>query len=193
MRSREQYEDIIQKGLCMLLPKMPPQDIRPAYQQQDNAGKVTESDDSTYEYIPFTPNDNFIYIRVKLGDTPIGPYVSLTGNVEITTSIEATITIYGSQSSQLSKCLYGLLATDFIVQFFAGEGLFYQSMSTNIDEMREIINEQWYERHEFTVVFGETTSIRLPQDVKPVESEAANVKTVVHEVDNKIGEDIIEL
>lgn len=193
MKTREQYEDIIQKGICMILPKMPPQDIRPAYQQQDNAGKVMQTDDSTYEYLPFTPADNFIYIRVKISDTPIGPYVSATGVVEITNTINATITIYGSQSSQLAKCVYALLATDSIVQFFSSEGLFYQSISDRIDELREIINEQWYERHEFTISFGETTAIRSPENIKPVKADDADIRKFTYENDTKIGEDIIDL
>lgn len=191
MRSREQYEDIIQKGICMILPKMPPQDIRPAYQQQDNAGKAVLSDDSEYEYLSFTPADNFIYIRVKIDDTPIGPYVSAEGNVEITNSIVATITIYGSQSSQLAKCVYSLLSTDTMIQYFGSENLFYQSISTDIDELREILNEQWYERHEFTVTFGESTIIRSP--FKVTKAEDADIKTVTHEGTIKINEGEIEI
>jgi len=188
LRTREQLEDTIQKCVCQLLPKMPPQDIRPAYQQRDMAGKAYETDSQNYEYRGFSPNDNFIYIQVKIGSEPIGPYVSETGTVQITNLLQAKFIFYGPNSYQLALCLYSLLATEGALSYFETENLYISNKSENIDELRELVNEQWFERHEFTLNLYESLDIKTPAQLKVVPAESTNIKVIAYEDNEKIGE-----
>ena len=186
MKSRKEFEDIIQTVICQLLPKMPKEDIRPAWQQEDNAGKSILNEDSTHNYSGFTPNDNFIYVKCELGPDNDNTIINDNGDTETTNTVDTTITFYGPQSYQLSLQLFSLLKLTDTLQLFESYGLFFFDMSTSIDELHELINELWYERHEFSIVFKESVSIKLPQSVKPVQAQRANVRIFGYENSDKV-------
>ena len=165
MKSREDIENIVQRITCKLLPKVPPEDIRPTYQQNDKAGRSIVTEDGTQQYIGYSAQDNFIYITVVLGSGSQA-YVYDDGIVKTTARRTVTFTFYGSQSSQLSLCLYSLLRLPQAISAFEHYGLYLQSIDDEISEMRELINEEWFERHDFTIIFNEIVTVKVPQDIQ---------------------------
>lgn len=181
MRTRQQLEDIIQRVVCELLPKMPPQDIRPAYQQQDMAGKDVLNDDTTHSYRGFTPDDNFIYITVNIGKGTVLSEVDASGNVRTGCGVTATFTLYGSQSAQLALCLFNLLKIPYAVDYLESYNLFLTNIADEIDEFHEIINEQWFERHEFDVSFIEPVNIRSPQYPNKASNSSVDIRVITND------------
>ena len=64
MRSRIQYEDIIQEALVKIVPQIAPQNIRPAYQDYDIGGTTQSIESGIDTSFGFTPEDNFIYFTI---------------------------------------------------------------------------------------------------------------------------------
>ena len=179
MRSRQQLEDCIQRLVCDLLPKMNKQDIRPAYQQQDNAGKDILNENSEHAYRGFTPNDNFIYITVSIGTNTVLTSVDRQGNVQTGFEVVSNFCFYGNQSSQLSLCLFNLLDIPYALDYLESHKLYTLKKDEEIAEMHEIINEQWYERHEFSVRFILPECIRSPKMPELSNEESLSVQVIV--------------
>ena len=174
MKTRQDIEDIIQGVVCALLPKMPPEDIRPAYQQHDMAGKSLISDDGETDYTGFSPYDNFMYIRVKLSPQNSQSVTNTDGSIQIITEREITFTIYGDESANIALCLNSLLQTQAAIDELQSHGLYLLEIDTDIDELHEIINEEWYERHDFVARYNEIVTIPCPSFVKTHTISIAN-------------------
>jgi hypothetical protein len=171
---------------------MNPKDIRPAYQEQDNAGKDILQDNLEHTYAGFTPEDNFIYITVRFGTNTILTSVDSAGNIHTGYSADVTFTIYGNQSSELSIALASLLKIPYSIQVFEQNNLFITQYAQDIEEMHEIINEQWFERHEFDIKLVIPTVIKSPFYPNSVNTKSVSnsIKVIAHE-NNKLIEDKI--
>lgn len=179
MKSRQQIEDTIQRIICELLPKMPPQDIRPAYQEHDIASKVIFNEDSSIQTTGFTPDDNFIYITAKIGSDTTLTGINNIGEITTGYAVNTTLTFYGSQSAQLSLCLFSLLSIEHALSSFEANGFYLYKKDNEIAQMHEIINEQWFERHEFNVTFLVSEVIRSPFEYKDATSASVKISTIV--------------
>ncbi len=193
MKSRQQIEDTIQRVVCELLPKMPPQDIRPAYQEEDNAGKTIFGQNEEAQTVGFTPQDNFIYITAKIGTDTALTSINNNGVISTGYAVNTTFTFYGSQSPQLSLCLFSLLEIEHALNTFEMLGMYLQSKDNEIAQMFEIINEQWFERHEFSVVFLVSESIRSPFIDETASSNSVKISATVVDIDKTISSDILEV
>lgn len=177
MNSRQYYEDSIQRLVCALLPKMPPEDIRPAYQQNDLAGKSVLNTDSEYDYVPFSYSDNFIYIQVFLGQNTLPGFMSDAQDGEVTLGIRSKFVLYGPESSALALCLWTLLQSSTAIEYFERLGLYIAQYSEDISEFHEIVNEQWFERHEFELYLS--TSENIVNPCKPSLGEHVDTMLIV--------------
>ena len=193
MKSREYIEDTIQRIVCELLPKMPPQDIRPAYQENDTASKIVYGENDEVQTVGFTPLDNFIYITAKIGTNTALTSINKQGDVNTGFAVEVTFTFYGNQSPQLSLCLFSLLEIDNALSSFESGGLYLYQKAEEISEMRELINEQWFERHEFDAVFLCTETIRSPFEYKEAQSSSVSISSVMVDGDKEIKGNIMEV
>ena len=189
MRKRQEIEDTVQRLVCCLLPKMPPSDIRPAYQQNDMAGNVILNADQEYEYKPFNINDNFIYIQCFIGPNTLPGYVSLAGDAEISNGVQIKYIFYGPESAQLASCLWTLLQTEFAIEYFQRMCLEIAYYDPDITELHEIVNEEWFERHEFTMYFTAVEKIINPYKPCPAEQAPVDVRTQSFE----LGETIVAI
>lgn len=173
MKTRQDIEDIVQRVVRKLLPKMPSQDIRPAYQQNDMAGKSLLGNNTLDNYTGFNPTDNFMYIRVNMNPNTSESIVLDDGTVQITTQRAVTFTIYGEQSANIALCLASLLRTPASISCFEFCGLYLVDIDEQISELHEIINEEWYERHDFTIYLRESVTIPVPREIKAFSSSVA--------------------
>ena len=192
MKSREQIEDTIQRIVCELLPKMPPQDIRPAYQEYDNASKAIFGENGSFETTGFTPQDNFIYITAKIGSGNALTGINNSGDVTVGYAVDVTFTFYGNQSPQLALCLFSLLEIDHAITTFESFGMYLHTKDNEIAEMREIINEQWFERHEFSVTFLIAENIRSPFANIESNSRGVEISTITAHDNTQIESLIME-
>lgn len=149
MKNREWYEDSIQSVLCRCLPKMPPSNIRPAYNKtlltnpfatnhmdardsmKDGVRAARNTTDIIYFWWHFDPLD---YLSTEVNDT-----------VSAVVLFKLTVTCYGENSMTNAMRIRAFLRTDGILS----EMLQMQSVlwkEPTLTSFPEEINGQWWER-----------------------------------------------
>lgn len=162
LRSRIELEDIFQRMLCDMLPDMDPQNIRPAYQQDMKNGKYVTNEFGETEIIPFTPYDNFIYFTVLINPNSSQSYTLPNGATQLRQEVTLQISFYGEESSELSTCAFSLVRAEGIRYLLEAQGLFLRTMDEEISMIWELVNEQYFERHDFSIVYNQSIEIANP-------------------------------
>lgn len=169
LRSRATIEDIIQRILCDILPKFKPNRIRPAYQTEMKNGDYIVNEFGETEIIPFTPHDDFIYFAIIFDTDDTQSFTYPNGDVQIRRPISVSLSIYGGHSSEISLCVFSLIRGDSFMYKLQSKGLYLQNMDETINQMWELVNEEWFERHDFSIRFNEIVNIENPKPNLPAE------------------------
>lgn len=172
MRTRQETEDLIHSILSKILPKMPKSRIRPGYQTDDIVGDTVLDDAGNYIIKPFTPKDNFIYFGVKFGGDLL-PNVSQLSDAKSNRQITVNISCYGEDSNAYAYYLHALIRSNYILQMINSFGIFLQTVS-EISGMRELVNEEWFDRHNVTITLNEEIDLSVfeePGLIKELEVE----------------------
>lgn len=162
LRTREELEDIFQRMVCEMLPKMHPQDIRPTYQQDLKNGKYVTNEFGETEIIPFTPHDNVIYLTVTPNSGTTQSYTTPAGFVRLRQEITLQISCYGEESSELSACVFSLARVEAFRYMLEAQGIYLETMDETIGQIWEIVNEEYMERHDFNIVYNQCVDIANP-------------------------------
>lgn len=186
MRTRSQYEDIVHDLICRMLPKFPPQDIKPAYQaDRSYLGKndisLSPADDGITGY---TNIDNFMFFNIKFDSVLTQPFVDIDGSADLSRIIEVQCSVYGQSSNNVALLIYSLLMGYDAQAFMHSYGLHtYDELGWNIIQVNEEINGQFWERHD--VIFKLTESIDL---VVPYEPELGKEADITYIVDGEVSD-----
>lgn len=170
MRTRQEYEDIIHDLICRMLPKFPPEDIKPAYQfnrtySGKNAIALTPEDDGIMGY---TNVDNFMFFVVKFDPLTFQPYADAEGNMDTNRVIEVTCSVYGESSANVALLINSLLLGSDAQLFMQGYGLHtYDDFSWGITQINEEINGEYWERHDVTFKLIESIDLVVPYFAQP--------------------------
>ena len=170
MRTREDIENLFQSIVSALLPKMNPKLIRPAYQNDDSAGKPVLCEDGTYKYVGLTAEENYIYIRAHQVPQGTQPVVYEDGRIETIITYPIQISVYGDQSSNIALCVFSMLRSQAVLQMLESNGLSLVTMSDDITDMHEILNAEWVHRCDFEYTIQEVINIPTPKFVKEAAS-----------------------
>lgn len=174
MRTRIQIEDTIQYILCKMLPKVLPRNIRPAYQEYDNAGNVEVTDGNEYLYKEFTPNDDFIYFTPHFNTSDSESEIMPDGKVEMRRGITVKISVYGENCAANALTLMALLRSFPVMNYLHTQNLFIQDIDRQTIELHELANEQWYERQDFNFMLNEVVTVENPMSILPAEDFEVN-------------------
>lgn len=180
MRTRRQYEDIIHDLICRILPKFPPQDIRPAYQSnRDYASKNSISLDPADDGITgYSNEDNFMYFVVKFDPLTSMPYIDEEGNANVTRVIDVTCSVYGESSANVALLINTLVLGPDAQSFLQQYGLHtYNEMGWSINQINEEINGEYWERHDVSFKLSESIDLVVPY--YPVVAKETEVTFVV--------------
>ena len=153
LKSRIELEDIFQRMLCAMLPKMPPQDIRPTFQQAMQNGKYVINEFGETEIIPFTPSDNVIYFTVTTNPNSTQSYTLPDGTTQLRQEVNLQISFYGGNSSELSTCAFSLMRVEAFRYMLEAQGLYLETMDETVSQM---------ERHDFSATFNQSIEIANP-------------------------------
>lgn len=162
LKSRIELEDIFQRMLCAMLPKMPPQDIRPTYQQGMKNGKYVTNEFNETEIIPFTPYDNVIYITVTTNPNSTQSYTLPNGITQLRQEVSLQISFYGGNSAENSTCAFSLMRVESFRYMLEAQGLYLQNMDETVAQFWELVNEEYMERHDFSATFNQSIEIANP-------------------------------
>lgn len=162
LRDRKTIEDILQRIFCAILPKLPPQRIRPAYQQDLKNGDYIVNDSGETEIKPFTPYDNYMYFTVIFDTDNTQSFTCENGDVNIRRGFKVSLDFYGDESSSLALCVQSLIRADSYMYALEANGLYLQSVDETINQMWENVNEEWTERHNFNININECVNIANP-------------------------------
>lgn len=179
MRTRRQYEDIIHDFICRILPKFPPEDIRPAYQPVTsytgkNMVSLNPADDGITGY---SNVDNFMYFVVKFDNVTALPYIDEDGSADTTRILEVTCTVYGESSANVALLLDTLILGPDAQAFLHQYGLHtYNESSWSVSQMNEEINGQYWERHDVSFRLMESIDLVVPYE--PEIAEKADITIV---------------
>lgn len=182
LRNRRTIEDIFQRVFCSILPKLPPERIRPAYQQDMVNGDYIVNEFGETEIKPFTPYDNYMYFTVIFDGENTQSFLNADGSTSIRRGVKVAVDFYGEESSQLAICLQSLVRAESFMYTLEAQGLYLQQVDENINQVWELVNEEWVERHNFSITFNECVEIANP---KP------NVIAKDYEVDIDIDMDVV--
>ena len=160
MRTRQETEDLIHDVLCKILPKMAKSRIRPGYQTDDIAGDSVLDESGEYVIKPFTPQDNFIYFLVKFENNDLLPDISQSEDAISNRYITINISCYGEESNAYACVIYALFRSDYIIQYLNSYGLYLNTVST-ISELRELVNEEWFDRHNLNITLNEELRLNI--------------------------------
>lgn len=167
--AREYYEDIFQEMLSQMLPKFDRTAIRPSFQSEGGYAAKNEINDNFDDGISgFSNIDNVIYFRVKFNPGITNSEIAKDGAISVLNIIDLIINVYGKNSSSIALEIYSKLFADDIKFFLNSNGIFLMTIPGSIDEFREVINRQIWERHDLTIRYNVEEEI---------ENYAKNVKT----------------
>ena len=178
---RIDIEDTFQRMLCEMVPEVDNQNIRPAYQQNELAGKYITNEFGETEVVPFTPHDNFIYFTVIFDSEETQSYTFPNGDVELRRGVSLQVSCYGEDSEDISSKIFSLIRADSFMYMLQAQGLFLQSMDDTINQLWENVNEEWIERHDFTAKYNKVFKIENPLPNKP-----AKKMELIVEVDDSV-------
>lgn len=176
LRSRIELEDIFQRMLCAMLPNMPPQDIRPTYQNDLKNGKYVTNEFGETEIIPFTPHDNVIYFTVVLNPNNSQSYTLPNGATQLRQEIRVQFSFYGEESAELSTCAFSLMRVEAFRYMLEAQGIYLETMDEEVAQIWELVNEEYMERHDFNAVFNQSIEIMNPIMNKVAKASSIDVE-----------------
>ena len=163
MKTREQYEDIIQQAITKMLPKFPLENIRPAFSKRGGKnGKVIVEEGKAIAMSAFENGCDYIYFNIVFDTEDLDAVVYEDGSVDITRVFDVIITLYGNNSAGLAVLLKSLIKTQYMQSYFNQKDL-YLLDDKGIQQLNEIINAEYWERRDLTLQFNEKVDIKVPE------------------------------
>ena len=176
MRSRIQYEDIIQEALVKIVPQIAPQNIRPAYQDYDIGGTTQSIESGIDTSFGFTPEDNFIYFTIRMDNTDAKPQITESGDISIRREMTVYVYCSGKDSPAIATIISAVIRTNALLNFLEQNDIYLQDTGS-VDEMWELKNEQWFERHDFTFKINVNETITTKLAIDTAEEAPVHVET----------------